>query len=547
MQFGSLGISSTEFGERWRIATVKVTGKGLPKGTSPNLKAGDTVDCRLLEDNRISIKRFLQERGFLWSEVKLDTMIESDRIKVHYQVNLQKPARIARWLINGQESIPEQALTAVLPKRGAIFTTKALRRSVKDLIKIYEKKGFPFVTVTPTGIRESTERENGAESGWVYPVLTIQEGPKVKINFVTFTGAKKTAENLLLRYAGFKKGTVYSGEVINLWRKNLEKSGWLKVDSEDLVVGPEESYGIRFYISEKLSSEFYATIGYLSEEKRLVGWAGIKLLNLLQSGRTLAGEWRSTFQRAHYQLSYTEPWVLGSPVNITGFAKHEAIDTTFAFTILSLTAMTRAKATDFQLGWGIERVAGLVNAQTVWLSTGFVFDNRDPNRFRGLLGRLETRVGNRNKPSEGLSILGRMEGDFCPILPIGGKFSLLNNYSVRMVFSRKELTPPELYQVGGMGNVRGYREGWFITTRMGWWNCELRYHFPRRSILQLFADVGVYEKRTADARSVWTPIAGYGIGGRWRTKIATVGIDYGVPIPESPLEGKVHISFAAEF
>lgn len=518
---------------------VKVTGKGLPKGVSPNFKAGDTVDCLLLEEEKISIKRFLQERGFLWAEVRLDTIIEFNRIKINYRVHLQKRARIAGWLMSGQEGIPGHTLSSVLPKRGAAFTFEALRRSFTELTKIYEKAGFPFASITPTGIRESID--------WVYPVLTVQEGPKVRINFVTFTGANKATEKLLLRYSGFKKGTVYSQEVKNLWRKNLEKSGWIRVDSEDLVLGPGESYGIRFYVSEKPSSEFYATVGYLSEERRFVGWVGINLLNLLQSGRVLAGEWRATFQRTHYQLSYTEPWVLRSPVSLTGFAKHEAIDTSFAFTILSLAGVISLKAVDFRLSCGMERVAGLVSVQTVWLGTGFVFDNRAPNRAQGTLARLETRAGKRNSEGETASLLGRMEGNLSPILPLGGKFFLANNFSVRMVFSPKELSTPEMYQMGGMGNVRGYREGWFITPRLGWWNCELRYHFPNRSLLQLFFDTGVYEKRTAGYQPVWNPLAGYGIGGRWQTKLGTVGIDYGIPIPETPLQGKIHLSFAAEF
>ncbi len=468
----------------------------------------------------------------------MDTTILSQGIVVHYQVESLKVARINEWILNGPESLPMGVLFPALPKRGTVFTAENLRRAVTNLISIYQNAGFPFTSVQPVGLQESAY--------WVSPSLTIKEGKRVRIDFVKFVGINPSSENLLLRYIGFKKGGIYSPALKRVWQRNLEKSGWIQVDSAALVSGTNGTYGIQFYLCEKRSGEAYAGAGYLPEQRRFLGWAGIKLLNLLHSGRTLHGEWRSVPGRTHYNLSYTEPWVFSSPLSLTAFAQHQTIDTSFAFTTLSLTSNAQLGIIEIQLGGGIERLVGLVKVQTTWLGTGVTFDHRR-QRDEGVLFRIGTRGGSRQSNKESASILARVEGDFALGLPIGRKLTWGNSLRLRLVLSPKELTPPEMYCFGGAQSVRGFREESFISTGLGWWNCELRYHLPNQSRLQIFLDTGVYDDT---ARTVPHPVAAYGAGGRWQTRLGTLGIDYGIPVYpvyETPWRGKVHLSFTTGF
>jgi hemolysin activation/secretion protein len=86
--------------------------------------------------------------------------------------------------------------------------------------------------------------------------------------------------------------------------------------------------------------------------------------------------------------------------------------------------------------------------------------------------------------------------------------------------------------------VRGYREDEFTSSRVGWFNTELRYSLDRTSSVYPFLDAGVYRDSL-----VW----GYGVGTRVATQVGVLGLDYGIAFRDSPLRGKVHLSYDVMF
>lgn len=512
--------------------------RGMVREISPGFKSGDTVDIETIAEGARKIQRGLIKRGFLMASVTWDTALNPDGIKVNYRIAGLEIPRIARWEITGNESLAVEKLLAVLAPKRSQLREGGLSANISKLENLYRRSGFPFAEVVFSGIMEST--------GWVVPALSVREGPRVRLDFILFGGVAPEQEKILLRYSGFRSGTVYSPEYLTLWRRNLERSGWVRVDSEELVINGGK-YGVRYWITQERTGNIFAAVGYLPDDRRLTGWAGVQLFNILQSGRQVTAEWRSISGRKRYHLSYTEPWLLGSPLTVTGSAEHNVIDTGYSFTTMAVNGTVGVGVMKFSLGSGFDRLTGIANRQTLWLKTEMLLDTRD--RFsqprRGMIGRLATRVGRgRTGTDTGAGYIGWVEADFSPLVQLGNRFVWANSFSGRGVFTTVILSDPELYAVGGEGTVRGYREAAFLTERCGWWNGELRYHFSVNSRVHIFSDVGVLEGPVDRRIDV---IAGYGLGGRWQTKVGLLGIDYGIAFGEQPWQGKVHIAFETGF
>jgi outer membrane protein assembly factor BamA len=139
------------------------------------------------------------------------------------------------------------------------------------------------------------------------------------------------------------------------------------VDSQDIVMRREGDYGVRYWISAYRSGEVFGSAGYLSEERYWTGWVKLRLLNLMNSGRKVEGEWRSFRGFSYYSLNYSEPWIFRLPVELQGSVEHNVLDTSYSFTTLSVTGTYTTGNTSFSVGAGFDRIAGIESNTTSWL------------------------------------------------------------------------------------------------------------------------------------------------------------------------------------
>lgn len=518
-----------------RVVSFSIKGKGLPRGISPGFKVGDSVDSEIIEAGKEHIRRQLFDRGFWPRQVTVETAINENGVAVTYLVDSVMRARLGGWSFEGVSKVIPVPL-AGLPSRGTVITARVINKLEEKTAKAYRDAGFPWASVSVAGIGET--------AGFLFPIISVDTGPRVIVKFITFGGNLPSSDSLLIRYTGFKQYVPYSLRVVVNWRRGLEKSGWVVVDSQDIVMRREGDYGVRYWISAYRSGEVFGSAGYLSEERYWTGWVKLRLLNLMNSGRKVEGEWRSFHGFSYYSLNYSEPWLFRLPVELQGSVEHNVLDTSYSFTTLSVTGTYTTGNTSFSVGAGFDRIAGIESNTTRWLGSGLIVDYRDRvvNTRSGFWARLFSRAGQR-RSGEKEDVITKLELDFEPAVPLVGNFVLVNHFAARTAFARYDLSVPELYQVGGILNVRGYRDAAYVTPKTGWWNCELRYNFSAWTRVQIFFDAGVFQNLTDGYQG----IAGYGLGGRWQTKVGVVGLDYGLAWGKSIGQGKVHFSFGAGF
>jgi len=522
------------------VLLLSIEGRGLLTGISVGFKVGDTIDYSRLKQGEEKICQQLRSKGFLWAEVLTDTIIDSSGIRVKYRVNRHQQAKIGGWRLIGNDSVGDNQLLSVLPRKGKGFNNALLSQVENRLRGKYASAGFPFAEISLIGMNES--------AGYVFPLFKVFEGPRVKISFITFSGAGDKSERYrlsLLRQTGFRGSVYYKPTQVRMWKRNLEGGGWITIDSQEIVMR-QSQYGMRFWVSQSRSGEVHGVLGYSPESRTLMGWVRLELFNILFTGRRLKGKWYSTSKEANYQLEYTEPWIFKNQFSLSAAVEHNVFDTSFAQTIFSLTGKFLKEAAEFSLGTGFDRTVSRNSRNRLWVRTGFVFDNRDQklNPRQGLIFRIETRAAQQYPQNSGSGMTGWVEADITPVVSVVKDFTLANRLNLCGIFSETIPERPDLFSVGGMENIRGFREGSYFATRFCYWNCEWHYHWGSKTRLHCFFDMGLFLEAETER---WDWISGYGVGGRWLTRLGIVGIDYGVPLAGSLRQGKIHLSLQTGF
>jgi outer membrane protein assembly factor BamA len=502
------------------------------------LSVGDSLDSEALIRGRNRIAGQLRAGGYVSAIVEAETTLRADSVAVTFRIQTGKRARIGGWRVTTDSGVPVERLVRLLPVRGTPFGQAVVDRAAASLLAAYESNSYPFAVVSPLALDQ--------ESGFVYPAFMVVAGPMVHISFLEFAGTPGTKPGLLARFAGFTPGG-YSPTSSARWRQSLEQSGLVVVDSQ-AIVSDDRGYGVRFWVTGRHVNSASGVAGYSPSARKLTGLLLVSFHNLFDTGRRLEAGWQSAYARTSYRLSYTEPWVLGTSIDVTVSARQQTIDTTSAQTNLALSARARAVTwTTVSLETGYDRFTDALSrtsANVVWAGTGVLLDSRDfpANPRSGVWLSALTKVGNRSTDSTGSDAVTHVELGLNGILPCGRSLSWSNSVGLRAVYSGTVLTQSELYTLGGPGTVRGYREDEFVSTRVGWFTTELRYSLDRTSSVYPFLDLGVYQDSLG-----WQAKPGYGAGTRVATQVGVFGLDYGVVLRDNPLRGKVHLSYDVAF
>ncbi len=503
----------------------------------PGLRVGDTVDIEELADANVRLRRQLAEQGYLWSAVTVDTSLAEEGLQVRFRIDRGPEARCGGWVLETDDSVT--GLRRQLPGRQVRFGPQVVEQVIGRCERWYESQGYPFVQVRCTALRESIP--------FVFPTLDIASGPRVWLSFMEFTGSPGTRPALLAKHARFVPDWFSRAEV-TASQQSLQRSGLVRVESA-AVVRRDSTYGLRFWVTAERSNRASAGVGYDPAARRLLGSAQVRAANLFDTGRRLEVGWHSVYSRTGYNLSYTEPWVFGTGIDLTGSIRHETEDTTVAKTGLAfVAAATTRPGPVVSVETGLDFVTDAterLDARTTWVGTGLRFDTRDypANPAGGLMLSVGTRAGTRAVDSTGARLVSRTETGLAGVVQMRNRLVLYGDLVGRMVYSSARLSRHERYELGGVGSLRGYRDGEFSSNWTGTTKAELRYLPDRQSRVYPFVDCGVFR----DDRGRWRLVSGWGLGVRAATRAGVLGVDYGIPLSESPLRGKVHFLYEVSF
>jgi len=444
-----------------------------------------------------------------------------------------------------------RALEDAGPARGDTLTAAGVEAGIEALLDLYCASGRPLAEVRPAG---------ASEGPWgVVLTLAVDEGPLVRFGDVVARGNTVTRPQVIARASGIEPGALYDASRVSQIRGRLERLGFFRSVSDPVVAFDAETglalVGVE--VEEAAVSRVSGVLGYdaSGDEGAVTGFVDVAVGNIAGTGRSAAASWqRLAAGSSGASFSYTEPWVLGAPIDVSVAGAQTVRDTLYTVTEGDLLVTARmGDRTSVTWAVGGERYAPGGSAGEVTTSArtslGAAFDGADapanPTRGARVSGRAEYSA-KEEKGTGRKERAGVFSADAEAFVPVRRRQVLALAARLAAISSTEDDVPQhELLVLGGARSLRGYREEQFRGARTALGTLEYRFILAPRSRALAFVDAG-YCYRGGPNFAKDTKL-GYGIGLRVDTRLGIMSLDYGLGEGDRPLDGKLHVGLSREF
>lgn len=498
--------------------------------------------------------RVYLEQGFAPAISRRDSLADST-LTVIFDIREGHRHAIARIGFAGHAAFTsselEQDLSLAIDN---YCTSELLLENLKIISQKYTNAGFPFVTVIP--------RLQLSASG-LEIIFRIEENGRFYIGAIQRAAGMRTTEKFLQRQMGIQPGDLFRESRLDAAENRLNRLTHVsQVRALDLVIIAPDTLAIVVDLVERQVNQGEGVIGYVPRRGETKGYFNgyvrLRFNNLFGGGRRIGVYWNKPQQeREDIELSYSQPWILGSPL-AAGISFVRAVwDTVSTNSTMNLELSLELwhNLTFYSVGYrsrGQEILSSNARVTTtkLGLQWGIRYDNRDYplNPRSGIDYDVQWGWGRRSFHQSGQSadtsaertIQLRLDHYF----PIRRRLIFFAGGSLHRYQGQDEGDIPEYdrYPLGGANSLRGYEEQQFRGIEVGLVKLESRYLLTRRSRVFLFLDAGHYQQGQWD-----DPLIGYGAGVRLDAKIGLIGLDYGLGEGDSLTNGKLHFGWQSEF
>jgi len=486
--------------------------------------------------------------------------------------------RVSSVTFRGEHLFSESELHSKMSvTEGDVLNEATLKGDIDELLKQYESRGYPLARIQVASLTPSSD--STTRTGKLAVVLSIDEGPRAKIGKVVVSGNEMTDAAVIVRELHLVPGTYFNAEALDAARARVERLGFFEwVSQPELFLDRDSSVTIVLRVKEASTSAVDGILGYNpprnnTERGYITGLVDLSFRNISGTGRNASLRYDRTTQESQtLEVHYLEPWLFGYPFNIgIGFLQRQQ-DSTFTRTAAS-GDLSAAITQDISLvgNLALERVIPSnqdVAAFSAWdsrtITTGLSaeVDTRDNSVAprAGVLGFFGASYGVK-------SIYGpaRFVDSSIPVsagirairLDANGYHILLNSRIVGAVglharsisASVGDLDASDLYRLGGIFSIRGYRQEELLASRYAYANTELRFMTSRLSYFDVFFDAGYLMKdstKTSPLEQVQYPLS-YGIGAQVDSPLGIIAVSIGLAKGEPIDQAKFHFGLIKQF
>lgn len=531
-----------------------------------------------------TIQKYYVENGYLYSridsfQVGLSVPPDSAQgFQLTFFITEGRQYRVGIIDIRGETIFAESELTSGLSTiTGRILNEAVLKADINSMLGLYQQHGYPLAKINIDEITPHNAVD--PHEGLLGIHLRVEEGPRAKIEKVIIIGNESTNANVITRELALTLGAYYNSDVLTTARARVERLGFFESVSEpELYLSGDSTVAIVLRVKEASTSTVDGVLGYNppqngTQSGYLSGLVDLNLRNISGTGRNASLHYdRTTVQTQTLEIHYLEPWLFGYPVNFAaGFSQRQQ-DTTYTET--SATGdLTLVVTPDLSLigNLSLDRVIPSDQPNMPFsvydsriLSSGLTVkvDTRDNSIApqSGVLGLLGASYGTKaiygpaqfidsTTPSSiGLSTIS---------LDLSGYHTLFSSRIVGAVGLHARsvkaegglLDASDMFRIGGLYSIRGYREEELLASRYAYANIEVRFAISHYSFFDIFFDGGYLAKdatQSAPAEQPQYPM-GYGIGAQVESPLGILIVSIGLPTGQSADQAKFSFGLAKQF
>lgn len=451
-----------------------------------------TYQEALIERDLFFLQSYYLDNGYVMVKLgKPQVYLNPDKrsIYITYWITEGKTYRYRKIDLKGDLKGFEKQVNQILSiKTGELFNrSKLYRANILALTTLYQDHGYAYVNVNPNYQLDGPKRVMDLS-------LTIQKGPRVKIERIEFSGNTTTQDKVIRREIRFLEGEYYNGSKVRLSQNRIFALGFFEKNDPMSGIKVVTQRGtqpdrivVKFILKEKPTGTFQIGAGFSSVES-LVFNAQIAKNNLFGRGQSLSFAAQLSGIRQLFQVQFVEPYLFDLPITFAFSAFNSQRDFRTLFTIGFVQTTTGGTLTFgypiiddllISLTYKFERV--LINASGNTLEAGIrlkgFFSGADGPTITSSL-RLTLQYDKRNNrifPSKGhfqsasVEVADRFLGSenrftrfslisrWYASLPLDFVFRVNAHFGWILSPSAQGVPSFERYRLGGINSLRGYR------------------------------------------------------------------------------------------
>jgi len=567
------------------IADVQVDGTYFLSQERVNsalgLVPGEPFVKSVMEEGIENLRQEYRKEGFLSTELNRQPLNFIPRegfqeVSIHLMVQ-EGPRNIIRDLRVQGSPIPEERTGRLLAvKAGDPYVPEVISAGRDELLQELGSKGYLYASVTVE------EPEINSDDS-VDLVVTVREGPLVRLGAVIITGNDLVDARIIRVALALRRGDVLTREKI---LKAQERIYDLKVmSSVDVQLADPEVPGgnkdLMVRVKERPKYVLGVRFGFGSEDK-LRGEASVTNRNLMGMARSLSLTGKASDIEKSTTLLYSHPWFQSLPLDMT-LSLSDVVEKRESYSRDSLSAavdFVRAlsERTEMRLGYffeGLRLFDVSADAQlspddegktdVAALDAEILHDARDDflDPWSGLLGDIILEYAAQDLGSKTEYIKTEIAVHrYLNLVDSVVLAGLLRLGKVTALGKSEEVIISKRFFLGGQNSVRGYqldslgpRDGSGDPVGGNYMfnaNMEVRYPLYRTLRGVVFLDSGsIWLEHAAQPEDEEFNLrAAAGGGVRWTSPIGPLSLDYGYklnPATDEEDRSRIHLSIGHAF
>jgi outer membrane protein insertion porin family len=510
--------------------------------------------------------------GYLDVEVepKLDYKDDGTTLDVTFQINEGSLYKVGDVTVTGNLVLPEKDVRSKISlKPGSPFSVRAVRNDTANIRQYYFQYGYLNAVI-------NVERNLNQSTGNIDLMIGIDAKDVVYVGKIEIKGNQKTREIIVRREIRVYPGEKFNGEKIKRSKERIYNLGFFESVSFDTE--PTEVPNIQNLIvtvKETKTGEFSFGGGYSSVDM-LVGFVEITQRNFdilnfpsfTGGGQNLGIKAELGMVRNNFNVSWTDPWILGFPY-LFGFdayrtSHNQSGDLGWMYDEVRTGGDLRLgkEITDRLYAMATYKLEDVDITNVVSSASQAIKDEEGSNWISSLLLELTYDArDNIYNPTNGFLVNGTLEdagGIFFGdknFVKGTGTVALYHTFFEKVVLELKGrggLVGPygdsakvpvyERFYAGGQNTIRGYKERRIGPRDPGSnepvggeailiGNAEVTFPVFEKVIKgAIFYDVGNVWETTQDFMKLNDLKSGAGLGVRVKTPVGPVRVDWGYPL-----------------
>ena len=446
------------------------------------------------------------------------------------------PYRIRELHFVGANSKSELELAATFStKQGDTLNNPLLESDIQNLMSEYAKNGYVFAVIT-------IERLQPIDSNAISIRIRVSEGKQARLVDCKPIGIIETDTAIIRREFFLGDYPIATQDLLEGAASSLRRSGlFSEVGAPMLYKISDSTVGVSLTLREAPSTIIDGVLGYNPPPSSLKqayinGFLDLSFLNIGGSARQAMFRYqRLTPSSSELQFTYIEPWIFSLPVDpklslyrYDEDSLYTATHLDLLFSLHSLQSITLSIGAMYDIITpGALHIVGSSN--TISGGLQFAYDVRDDpialqHGFRIVFGaNYGSKSLTDSNQFQSTGSIRTLSADAEAAVP-----SPVNRLVCVATLSFKQtsssaLERSDLFKIGGLSSLRGYRDASFLASQYAIGKFEIRYMLAKRSYFGAFFDAGFLDQVAYQSlpSQRWYPV-GYGMTFLFETGIGYV-------------------------